>query len=260
MLISVAVHSCVILLLVAASYAVENRPVRVVEVDFSLIKDQVREHPAPEVKKKVRKSTPRISGGGAAPKRMEEPAGPSRRNPETVPVKEQAEPPPVPTTVTASDTQSETAVHGTAATYADSSGSTSSLQPHSGAGDGISVGGPRGGGGGGNGQGGGRGSGSGQGAGAGLAEGGRDYNYIRDAVMKHVRYPEEAIRMGIEGRVLLSFIVLENGTTSRIRVVTGSGCALLDQSAKEAVAMTRIHRKVPYRVVVHLPITYRLQG
>jgi len=78
--------------------------------------------------------------------------------------------------------------------------------------------------------------------------------------MKNIRYPDEAMRLGIEGKVLLSFIVLENGRTGSIEVIGSSGYRLLDQSAKEAVALTRIGRKVPYRVVVRLPITYRLQG
>jgi len=59
--------------------------------------------------------------------------------------------------------------------------------------------------------------------------------------------------------VLLSFIVLENGTTKEIKVMQSSGHALLDKSAKEAVALTRISRRTPYRVAVSLPITFRLQ-
>ncbi|MBA4390355.1 MAG: hypothetical protein C0399_05400 [Syntrophus sp. (in: bacteria)] len=88
----------------------------------------------------------------------------------------------------------------------------------------------------------------------------KDYTYIRDAVMKNIRYPERARRMGFEGKTVLSFIVLENGATSDIKVHKSSGYRLLDESAKEAVAETHITKKVPYRVVVHLPITYTLQA
>ena len=131
-------------------------------------------------------------------------------------------------------------------------GSFGSLQPHGGTVDGMPGQGERG-----NWD---SGEGRGRGAGEGLAEGGRDYNYIRDAITKNIRYPDEAVMLGIEGKVLLSFIVLEDGTMSRIKVISGSGFRLLDESAKEAVAITRINRKVPYRAVIHLPITYKLQG
>jgi TonB family protein len=60
--------------------------------------------------------------------------------------------------------------------------------------------------------------------------------------------------------VLVSFKVLENGRTTEVKVVRSSGSRLLDRSATEAVARTRVNRKVPYRVVVHLPITYRLRS
>jgi TonB family protein len=105
---------------------------------------------------------------------------------------------------------------------------------------------------------GGQGMGGNGGGGEGIRAGGRDYAYIRDSVMRHVRYPDEARRRGIEGKVLLSFVVLEDGSTARIRVERGSGSRLLDESARRAVAGTRVERRVPYRVAVHLPVTYRL--
>lgn len=90
-------------------------------------------------------------------------------------------------------------------------------------------------------------------------KGGSDYYYIRDMVMKNIKYPERARRMGAEGTVLLSFIVLESGVTREVKVIDGSGFRLLDESAKEGVEKTVIQKKVPYRVMVTLPITYRLQ-
>ena len=102
------------------------------------------------------------------------------------------------------------------------------------------------------------GTGSGSQGGGGI-QGGSDYYYIRETVMKNIKYPERARRMGQEGRVVLSFIVLENGATSEVKVVNGSGYRLLDESAKEGVMKTTIYKKVPYRIVVTLPIAYKLQ-
>jgi len=255
MIASLTVHSCVIPLLIAASFSLERRPVKTVEVDFSLIKDQLTEYSVPQAIKKPPKRGPQIRRGEALSGRMTEPVRRAQKNQEVIPAKEEVEPPPSPTIVTASDTQSETVIHGVAATYADSTGAVNSLRSHGGPIDGASGEGR----GGGLGDGNGGGQGSVQGAGGSLSEGSRDYNYIRDAVMKNTRYPTEAIRLGIEGRALISFIVLENGTTGKIKVESSSGYRLLDESAKEAVAITRIYKKVPYRVAVHLPIAYKLR-
>lgn len=241
--ISVAVHSCIAPLLIAASLTVHNTRVKVVEVDFSLIKDQPRMNSTPHDEKKMIEAKPGLLKGKTAPKRIVEMDRPVQENPQTVPAKEGFEPSPVPTIVTTSDAQGEMIVYGTPATYAGSSGMGKFLQPH-GSLSGSSEGG---------------GEGTGQG-GESLAAGSKDYNYIRDAVIKNVKYPERAMRLGFEGKVLLSFIVLENGTTKEIKVIQSSGHLLLDESAKEAVAMTRITRRVPYRVVVSLPITFRFQG
>lgn len=252
-IVSVALHACVILLVIAASVAFDNRPAKIVEIDFTLIKDQAAEQPTLEITKQgITRGRPARRGGGA-PKKIEEPARSTPVNAAALPAGEQTERSAAPTPVTVSDPQSETIVHGVAANSA-SSGAGGSVQGHgstTGSG-GYGQGGSRGGSGGGHG--------GGQGSGAGLAEGGRDYNYIRDAVMKHIKYPDEAIRLGIEGKVVISFIVLENGTTSTIKIVSGSGYRLLDESAREAVAITRIRKKVPYRVIVHLPVMYKLQG
>lgn len=287
--ISILVHSCVILLLAAASFAVQDRPVKVVEIDFSLMKDSAKGFP-PKVEKEIIEKKPQILKAEKGSKRIVEPYRPVKQNPETVPAKEQVEPPPVPTiatssapdlakkhvapspvptvvtvsdaqsemvvhgipatyagssVVTASDAQGEMVVHGTPATYAGSSGLGRSLQARGG-----SAGGTEGA------EGGGRDTGKG---GEIMLEEGKDYNYIRHAVMKNIGYPERARRMGFEGKTLLSFMVLENGTTSQIKVEKSSGYRLLDDSAIEGVARTVISQKASYRVVVRLPITYTLQ-
>jgi len=55
-------------------------------------------------------------------------------------------------------------------------------------------------------------------------------------------YPIEALRQGIEGTVLLSVLVDENGKPLQVIVVHGSGSHLLDQAAREHVlAAWRFH-------------------
>ncbi|HAR96274.1 MAG TPA: hypothetical protein DCR97_09985 [Deltaproteobacteria bacterium] len=93
----------------------------------------------------------------------------------------------------------------------------------------------------------------------GMLKGGKDFSAIRDAIVKNIRYPERARKMGFEGKVLLSFVVMEDGSTARIRVVQGSGFGLLDEDAKRAVARTRIVKGVPGGTLVLLPVVYSLR-
>jgi periplasmic protein TonB len=254
---SISVHGCIILLIVAASLAVPKMSAQVMEVDFALQRDQKIEYRKPEIKKETARKRPPLRVGEASRQRRTEQVRPFQDNQKTmIPMKQQVEPPSNPTIVTASDARGETVIHGVVASYGDTSGTNTTFVLHGGSAEGASGPDIKGGWGKrheGN-------LGNGADTGEGLVEGSRDYNYIRDAIIRNIRYPDEALRLGLEGKVLVSFMVLENGKTAGIKVVSGSGYRLLDESAKEAVATTRIARKVPYRVVVHLPIAYKLQG
>lgn len=84
------------------------------------------------------------------------------------------------------------------------------------------------------------------------------FTYIRDAVMRRVTYPEHARRKGWSGKVLLSFIVSEDGSVHDLKVVRGSGFPLLDREAVEAVTRATPFPRPPVRVEVALPVSYRL--
>lgn len=85
------------------------------------------------------------------------------------------------------------------------------------------------------------------------------FRYIREGIMKNVKYPEIARRKGMAGKILLSFTVSEGGLPSDIKVINSSGFTELDNSAKNAVARTTFSQKIPYRLFVILPIEYRLE-
>ncbi len=87
----------------------------------------------------------------------------------------------------------------------------------------------------------------------------RSFSFIRDRIMQGIVYPERARRMGWEGRVTLSFTVHENGSIADVKVVGSSGFSVLDESARDSVAKTNLRRKVPVRLVVLLPVEYRLR-
>lgn len=87
----------------------------------------------------------------------------------------------------------------------------------------------------------------------------RNFSFIRDRILQGIVYPERARRMGWEGKVTLSFTVHENGSIDDVKVVGSSGFSVLDESAKDSVAKTNLRRKVPVRLVVLLPVEYRLR-
>jgi len=90
-------------------------------------------------------------------------------------------------------------------------------------------------------------------------EGGdRRFYFIRETILKNIRYPEKARRMGWEGKVLLSFVLLQNGKTQDIRIINSSGYPELDGSARETIEKTVFSQNIPYRIVVILPIEYKL--
>lgn len=242
--ISVLVHAFIILPLALASFSQTGKiQPQTIEVDFSIIRDTPGERPVQTVKTRTIVKSPKIVKLNGTPGKTARPVMSDNVKAENVPAKDQTTPLPVPAVVTASDARGEMIVNGIPATYAGSSGSSRLLVSHGGTADDI---------------GGGSGQGSG-GGGKGLGGGSEDYSYIRDAIMKNIKYPDRARRLGFEGRVMLSFMVLENGTIREVRVIDSSGYRILDESAKDAAAETRIARKMPHRIVVKLPVTYKLQ-
>ncbi|MHB8110438.1 MAG: energy transducer TonB [Syntrophorhabdaceae bacterium] len=86
----------------------------------------------------------------------------------------------------------------------------------------------------------------------------RNFSFIRETILRGVYYPERARRMGWEGKVVLSFTVLENGAISNVKVVNSSGIPALDENARDTVARINLKRKVPVRLFVLLPVEYKL--
>jgi protein TonB len=77
----------------------------------------------------------------------------------------------------------------------------------------------------------------------------------------HIEYPEEAIRAGIEGQLVLRFVVEKDGTPTHIRVIK-SLHPLCDSAAVAALRRTRfipgMQNGQPVRVHMQLPVRFRL--
>ncbi len=81
-------------------------------------------------------------------------------------------------------------------------------------------------------------------------------------VMSNIKYPEEAAKQGIQGRVMVQFIVDEQGNVTEPTVVQGAD-PLLDQAALDLIAKSPQwtpgrQRDVPVKVSMTIPINFAL--
>lgn len=91
----------------------------------------------------------------------------------------------------------------------------------------------------------------------------------RDAIVaelaRHFRYPRLAQRHGWEGTVVLSVRILPDGRLDDIRITRSSGRALLDRSARRALAGVERLPQFADRIgeggiALEIPVTYRLES
>ena len=87
----------------------------------------------------------------------------------------------------------------------------------------------------------------------------RNFGYIRDMIVKNLKYPYDARRMGWKGSVTVAFMILENGAVADLRVTKGSGHDLLDQSVLRTVRTLQPFPKPPARAELVIPIAFRLE-
>lgn len=83
------------------------------------------------------------------------------------------------------------------------------------------------------------------------------------ALQQKINYPERARKAGIEGRVVVQFIVTENGKVEDPKVIRGIGGGC-DEEALRVVKQAEFEpgqqRGQPVRVQYSLPIIFRLQN
>jgi protein TonB len=85
-----------------------------------------------------------------------------------------------------------------------------------------------------------------------------DFAWVRDAIQNAIAYPATARRMGWEGKVVVAFHLLSDGSVRDVRVVQGSGHAALDRGAIEAVRNASPFPRSPVEAEVITPVVYRL--
>ncbi len=82
-------------------------------------------------------------------------------------------------------------------------------------------------------------------------------------VQQNLRYPGKARRMGIEGRVIIEFVIGKNGEISEARVLQGIGAGCDEEALRVVTAATGWHpgkqRGKLVKVRMALPITFKLR-
>jgi protein TonB len=85
------------------------------------------------------------------------------------------------------------------------------------------------------------------------------FAYIRDLILKNLTYPAVAKRFGWQGKLLVSFIVRENGEAERIKILKSSGYAVLDTNVVETIRDVQPFPKPPIKAELIIPIAYVLK-
>ena len=84
------------------------------------------------------------------------------------------------------------------------------------------------------------------------------YKYIG----KQMKYPSQARKMGVEGRVILSFVVSKSGTITSIKVLRGIGAGCDEEAIRVLQNAPQWtpgkQRGTPVNVSMTLPITFKL--
>ena len=85
-----------------------------------------------------------------------------------------------------------------------------------------------------------------------------NFAYIRDIIMKNLSYPRIAREMGWSGKVVVTFLVLEDGAVKDIKIVRSSGFGILDKSAVETIKKSCPFPRPPAAAQLKVPIEFRL--
>lgn len=92
---------------------------------------------------------------------------------------------------------------------------------------------------------------------------GGDINKFREYINKNLRYPEIAAENGIQGRVILSFVVEPAGNVSNVRILRGVDPALDKEAIRVVESSPKwqpgMQRGKPVRVSFNIPIIFVLQ-
>ncbi|MEN6330723.1 MAG: energy transducer TonB [Smithella sp.] len=86
------------------------------------------------------------------------------------------------------------------------------------------------------------------------------FAYIRDRILKNITYPPLAKKIGWQGKVLVSFIIMEDGRITNMKIVKSSGHVVLDRNVLETIREVQPFPKPPVRAELFIPVNYVLKS
>ena len=86
----------------------------------------------------------------------------------------------------------------------------------------------------------------------------KNFFYIRDLIQKNITYPRVARQMGWQGKVTVSFLILNDGRISNIKVKQSSGKDILDNNAVETIKRASPFPPPPVKAEITVPVVYAL--
>ncbi|OPX95290.1 MAG: Gram-negative bacterial tonB protein [Syntrophorhabdus sp. PtaU1.Bin002] len=85
------------------------------------------------------------------------------------------------------------------------------------------------------------------------------FSYIRDLILKHLKYPHIAKKMGWKGKVVVSFVIRENGSVEKAKILASSGYEILDRQVLTVIREVQPFPKPPVKAELIIPVMYRLE-
>lgn len=87
----------------------------------------------------------------------------------------------------------------------------------------------------------------------------KHFLYIRDIIQRNIVYPTLARKMGWQGKVIISFLIMPNGNSIDVKIVKTSGQDILDRNAVETVKRSSPFPAPPVKAEITVPVVYALQ-
>jgi protein TonB len=85
------------------------------------------------------------------------------------------------------------------------------------------------------------------------------FAYIKKIIEENLSYPPRAQRMGMSGRVVVAFEVLNNGRVQNIRIAKSTGYEILDDNVIDTIKKVEPFPRPPVPVKLTIPFSYGLE-
>jgi len=86
-----------------------------------------------------------------------------------------------------------------------------------------------------------------------------NFEYIRRLILNNLSFPATARKMGLTGKIVVSFLLREDGQVEDIAIVSGSGHEILDNNVVATIRRIAPFPRPPARAQLVLPIVYNLK-